>query len=180
MDDLLPFGSPAYCLVLAVLLVARGMDFLSTWIATPNLKLEANPIARKLGWKGGTLLNLGVCLAFAIWPLPAIVIITTSLLVAARNFQSAWLMRLLGEDEYRSWICERVSEVKLGLYLFCLISQTVLFAGIGGVLVYFSDDGLIPFAVGTGIITYALAILIFAVLSLCRVRRSASRYGVHS
>ena len=120
-----------------------------------------------------------MCLAFAVWPLPAIVIITTSLLVAARNFQSAWLMRLLGEDEYRSWICERVGEVKLGLYLFCLIAQTALFATIGGVLVYCSEARLIPFAVGTGIITYALAILIFTLLSLCRVRRSTTRFGFH-
>ena len=32
---------------------ARGMDFLSTWVATPNLVLEGNPIAKKLGWKMG-------------------------------------------------------------------------------------------------------------------------------
>ena len=173
MDDLVPFGSPSYWLFLAFLLFARGMDLLSTWIATPNLKLEANPIARKLGWKGGTVLNLALCLAFAAWPLPAIVIITTSLLVAARNFQSAWLMRLLGEDQYRTWIRDRVSEVGLGLYFFCLLSQTILVASIGGVLMYFSDWNLIPFAVGTGIITYAVAILVFASLSLARLRRAA-------
>ena len=88
MEDLIPFGSARYFLILALLLFARGMDFLSTWIATPNLVLEANPIAKKLGWKWGMAVNLLLCPAFALWPLPAIVIITTSLLVAARNFQS--------------------------------------------------------------------------------------------
>ena len=29
------------------------MDFLSTWVATPNLVLEGNPIAKKLGWRWG-------------------------------------------------------------------------------------------------------------------------------
>ena len=84
--------------MLALLVFARGMDFLSTWIATPNLVLEGNPIAKKLGWRWGLLLNVVLVLALALWPLSAIVISTTSVLVAARNFQSAWLMRSLGED----------------------------------------------------------------------------------
>lgn len=174
MEDLIPFGSPSYCLIFAILIFARGMDFLSTWIATPNLKLEANPIARKLGWRGGAVLNLALCFGFALWPLPAIVIITSSVLVAARNFQSAWLMRLLGEDQYRFWIRERMAETGKGLYVFCLVSQTLLIASVGGILIYFSDLHLIPFAVGTGIVTYAFAILFFSSLSLFHLRRSAN------
>ena len=95
MDDLVPFGSRTYGEILVLLFVARGMDFLSTWIATPNMVLEGNPMAKKLGWKWGIPLNLALCFGFAFWPLPAIVISTTSVLVAARNFQSAWLMRSL-------------------------------------------------------------------------------------
>ena len=171
MDEFLPFGSSIYCLILVLLLFARGMDFLSTWIATPNLTLEANPLVRKLGWGGGSVLNVVLCFVFAAWPLPAIVIITSSLLVAARNFQSAWLMRLLGEEAYRCWIRGRVSEVSLGLYLFCLLAQTLLIGSIGGALMYFSEWHLIPFAVGTGIIAYAVAILFFTLLSLGRIRR---------
>src|SRR5208282_1653757 len=57
MDDPVPFGSRAYFLMLAVLACARAADFLSTWIATPNLELEGNPLARKLGWKWGSLIN---------------------------------------------------------------------------------------------------------------------------
>ena len=82
MDDLIAFGSPPYCLYLGLLLFARGMDFLSTWIATPNLVLEANPLARKLGWRMGLAVNAIVCAVFALWALPAIVVATTSLLVA--------------------------------------------------------------------------------------------------
>jgi hypothetical protein len=148
------------------------MDFLSTWIATPNLVLEANPIARKLGWKGGIILNIIICVAFACWPLPAIVIITTSLLVASRNFQSAWLMRSLGEEHYRCWIAEKLSQTDLGLYLFCLFAQTVLIGSVGGCLMAFSSWALVPFAVGMGIITYALAVTFYTLLSVWRIRRS--------
>src|SRR5215831_5849259 len=97
MEDFVPFGSRQYAWLFLLLVVARGMDFLSTWVATPNMVLEGNPIAKKLGWRWGIPLNAGLCILFAFWPLPAIVISTTSVLVAARNFQSAWLMRSLGE-----------------------------------------------------------------------------------
>jgi hypothetical protein len=171
MDDLVPFGSPLYFLYLTLLLVGRGADFLSTWVATPNLVLEANPLARKLGWKWGTVLNAAICLLFACWPLPAIVIITTSVLVAARNFQSAWLMRSLGEARYRSWIAERLAESSRVVFLVCVLAQSVLVGSLGGVLIYFSRDGLVPFAVGAGLVTYACAVTFFTVLSVRRVWR---------
>src|SRR5580765_8275957 len=100
MDRSVLFGSSEYLIFLFLLLFARGTDFLSTWIATPNLILEANPIARKLRWRWGIPVNIGLCLAFARWPLTAIIISTTSVLVAARNFQHAWLMRSHGENNY--------------------------------------------------------------------------------
>jgi hypothetical protein len=171
MDDLVPFGGPVYFVLLSILLIARGADFLSTWIATPNLVLEANPLAKKLGWRGGLILNLVLCTVFAAWPLPAIVISTTSLLVAARNFQFAWLMRSLGEEPYRYWVVERVRETPVPLYLFCLLAQSTLVASIGLALMYFSQLYLVPFAVGMGIVTYAVAVSFFTLLALWRIRR---------
>jgi hypothetical protein len=61
IEDTIPFGSREYFVFLGVLLLARGMDFLSTWVATPHLVLEANPIAKRLGWKWGIPVNLAVC-----------------------------------------------------------------------------------------------------------------------
>src|SRR5438093_11119564 len=104
MDDFLPFPSRDYFLMLLLLLVARGMDFLSTWVATPNLLLEGNPIAKKLGWKWGIVINVAMCFALAFYAVTAIVVATTSLLVAARNLQSAWLMRSLGESSLRQFV----------------------------------------------------------------------------
>ncbi|MBU6401185.1 MAG: hypothetical protein KGS61_12780 [Verrucomicrobia bacterium] len=170
-DDLVPFGSPLYCGFLLLLVFARGMDFASTWLATPNLVLEANPLARKLGWRGGLLLNAVLCAAFALWPMPAVIIATTSVLVAARNFQSAWLMRSLGEERYRYWFAEQIGQTRLGLYVMCLAAQAVLIAGVGGALMYFSPHDLVPFAIGMGIITYAAAVAVYTLLSLWRIRR---------
>src|SRR2546430_102355 len=54
MDDRVPVGGRLYFFFLMLLLLSRGADFLSTWIATPNMVLEGNPLARKLGWKWGS------------------------------------------------------------------------------------------------------------------------------
>lgn len=177
MEDLVRFGSRTYLLVFLLLVVARGMDFLSTWVATPNMVLEGNPLAKKLGWRWGIPLNIALCFGFAFWPLPAIVISTTSVLVASRNFQSAWLMRSLGEQLYRDWHVERVQQTSITLYLSCLFAQTVLTAGVGAAVIYFSDwqrEG-IPLAIGLGIISYALAVAFYTLLAIIRLRRADKR-----
>ena len=170
LEEFLPFGSPVYLGVLGCLVIARGMDFISTWVATPNLVLEANPIARKMGWKLGLAINAILCFLFALWPLPAIVIITTSTLVAARNFQSAWLMRTVGEQEYRFWMGERLAQAPRGLFMLCLGAQTGLVGSLGAVLMFFSQLHLVPFGIGMGMVTYAIAIFVYTLLSVWRVR----------
>ena len=172
MDEFVQFGSRSYGLMFVLLVASRGMDFLSTWIATPNMILEGNPIAKKLGWRWGIPLNVALCFGFAFWPLPAIVISTTSVLVAARNFQSAWLMRSLGEQMYRDWHIERVQETSVTLYLFCLFAQTALTAGVGAAVIYFSDWRLVPLAIGLGIVAYAIAVAFYTLLGIWRLRRS--------
>lgn len=165
-----------YGTYVALLVFARGMDFLSTWIASPRLELEANPIARRMGWKWGAVVNLVLCSAAAFWPLPAIIIATTSLLVASRNLQSAWLMRTLGEAGYRCQMREHLMRVSAGLFIFCLLGQTILVAAVGVGLVWFSGWFLVPFAVGVGMIGYALAVTIYTSLAFWRLRRPAPAF----
>jgi hypothetical protein len=175
MDEFVPFASRSYALMFLLLFVSRGMDFLSTWVATPIMVLEGNPIAKKLGWKWGIPINCALCIGFAFWPLPAIVISTTSVLVASRNFQSAWLMRSLGEQLYRDWHVERVQETSVTLYLSCLFAQTVLTGGVGAAVIYFSEWRLVPLAIGLGLVAYALAVAFYTMLGIWRLRRSALR-----
>ena len=175
MDDMVPFGSREYFLMLALLAFSRGMDFLSTWIATPNLLLEGNPIAKKMGWKWGLVVNMVMITALALWPLSAIVVATASVLVAARNFQSAWLMHSLGEEIYRQWHVERVQETRVTLYLFCLAGNTLLTAGVGTALIYFSDLRRVPFAIGMGLVAYAVAVAFYTLLAIWRLRRAAKK-----
>lgn len=175
-DDFVPFASRTYGVIFILLLVSRGMDILSTWVATPNMVLEGNPIAKKLGWRFGIPINIAMCFGFALWPLPAIVIATTSIMVAARNFQSAWLMRSLGEQNYRDWHVERIQETSVTLYLSCLFAQTILIACVGVAVIYFSDWGRervpVSLAIGLGIIAYAVAVAFYTLLAVVRMRRA--------
>jgi hypothetical protein len=176
MDETATFASRDYCLLLLLLVFARGMDFLSTWIATPNLVLEGNPLAKKLGWKWGLLLNVVLVGVLARWPLSAIVVATASVLVAARNFQSAWLMHSLGEENYRRWHVERVQETRITLYLLCLAGNTLLTAGVGAALIYASHlRQLLPFAIGMGMVAYAVAVAFYTLLAVWRIRRAAKK-----
>jgi hypothetical protein len=175
MDELLPFGGRAYCQMLLLLFFGRGMDFLSTWVATPNLVLEGNPIAKKLGWRWGIPLNVAICLLLALSSLSAIAVSTTSILVAARNFQSAWLMRAMGEDAYRDWYVTRIQETPITLYLFCLAGNTLLTAAVGGAVMFYCDRVLVPFAIGIGVIAYSFAVALYTLLAIWRLRRSADR-----
>ncbi len=176
MDDLIPFASRDYWLLLALGAFARGLDFLSTWFATPNLVLEGNPIAKKLGWRGGAVLNVVICFVVARDPMVAIAISTTSLLVAARNFQSAWLMRAMGEEAYRDWHIDRIVGAHVGDYLLGLAGNTLPIATVGVAIIYFCDQLLIPSAIGIGIVVYSAAVAFYTLLAFWRIRRSASRW----
>ncbi|MFO1499517.1 MAG: phosphoribosyl-AMP cyclohydrolase [Verrucomicrobiota bacterium] len=101
-----------------------GADFLSTWIATPNLVLEAN-ISKS--WDGrGDCSECSALNGFALWPLPSIGR-RPSLLVAARNFQSAWLMRSLAKNLTVTGSWNGCGNIASSL---CLLAQSGLVGGV--------------------------------------------------
>ena len=175
MDGVVPFGGPDYFVFLGLLVFSRGMDFLSTWIATPRLVLEGNPFVKFLGWKWGAALNSAVCIVLARWPVPAIVISTASVLVAARNFQLAWLMRSVGEEPYGLWHAARLRETRAPLFLGCLFAQTFLTAAVGGAAIWFSPNAVTQ-AIGAGIVCYAGAVVVYTLLSFWRIRRTGGYF----
>jgi membrane protein implicated in regulation of membrane protease activity len=84
-------------------------------------------------------------------------------------------MRSLGEEIYRRWHVERVRETRVTLYLFCLAGNTLLTAAVGVALIYFSDWRLVPFAIGMGMVAYAIAVAFYTLLAIWRIHRAAKR-----
>ncbi len=152
-----PLFSAGYWLDLGLLLAARGLDFFSTWVATPSLALEANAIVRRLGWRASAVLNVVVCLVAATIPFVAVLVSVTSVMVAARNFQGAWVMRTMGEYEYRDHLRTQFRRSDPRLVLGCVWAQTALYAGVGAALVVLTRE-LFTAAVGWGIVGFGLAI----------------------
>ena len=167
-----PFGL-AYWAGLALLVVARGLDFLSTWIATPSLLLEANPIARRLGWQGGIAVNLFICLVAAAMPFMAVLISVTSVLVAARNFQGAWVVRTMGEEEFRDHMEMQFGRASKRLVLCCIWAQGLLYGSVGGAVVFLTRDPLAQ-AAGWGIVGFGLAIAVHSTHYYRRARHVLS------
>ena len=86
-----------------VILIGRIGDIGSTYLVTPGLRLEANPVARKLRWPFA-LLTVLVCLV-PYWNTPlAVPIAVTSLVVTAENLRFGWIARALGEDELLAFL----------------------------------------------------------------------------
>jgi hypothetical protein len=181
MNGFVTFGSRDYCLMFLLLVITRGADILSTRIATPNLELEANPLIKFLGWRWGIILTVGLCFGMAFWPASAIGIATFSALVASRNFQSAWLMRTMGEERYYQWRVARIRETPIVLYLLCLAGHTLLIAAVGFAVAFYGSNVLLsapnlisavaPLSIGIGIMGYAVAVAGFVMLAVWRLRR---------
>lgn len=173
LDEFIQAGTAQWWILTVIVWLGRGFDLGSTWLATPNLKLEANPISRLLGWRGAVALNVLIAPLAACWPCLAISIATTGTLLGARNSQQIWLMRSLGEDRFRDWFSERAADSPTWVVQSCFLAEALLTALVGAALMLFSAWALIPFAIGLGIVGYALVIAVYTTLIL-RKRRSAS------
>ena len=81
-----------------LVLLSRIGDVVSTRLVTPTLRLEANPIVRRLGWRFAATTLVIAVVPYFLLPL-GVVVLTTSLLVAGSNLSRGWLVHALGEAE---------------------------------------------------------------------------------
>lgn len=170
LDEFIQPGTQRWWMLTLIVWLGRGVDLGSTRLATPNLKLEANPISRRLGWRLALVLNFLVAPVFACWPLLAIALATTSTFLGARNSQQIWLMRSLGEDHYRDWFSARAAESPTWVIQSCFLAEAFLTALVGAALMLFTSWALVPFAIGLGIVAYSLVIAVYTTLSLWKRR----------
>lgn len=158
---------------LAVLVfVARLGDIGTTYLATPNLKLEANPFVRKLRWPFAVF-SLVLCLVPYYSPAMAVVVIVVSLLVSVSNSQRLWLVRAIGEEEYFNLMLSAARKAKMPSTIAILLlpgSFTVVF----GVLILFlypSPNNDWGFYVSIGVFLYAFVLLSYNPMSFFRLRK---------
>lgn len=170
IPEFVPPGSSSWWLFAALALAGRTADLASTWLATPNLALEGNPLARRMGWRWGVPINGLASLGVGCFPGLAIAVATTSALVAARNFQNAWIMRSMGEWSYRLWMSERIDQAPRALPALCFLAESVLTLLPGLALLFFAEPGGVAQSVGLGICAYSAAVALFTLIALWRRR----------
>lgn len=164
---------PLTALLLTGLVLSRGLDFFSTWVVTPGLTLEANPLMRRWRWArmgAANLLLLG--LPFLHHGL-AMTFIVTSLLVAGTNLTAGALSRGLGERE--QWEQQRRAVRRMGLAgalaLNSLGSLTVC-AGGGVLLLAVRPAGSLAWWGALGVVMFGATGLVHLNLAIWRLHRA--------
>jgi hypothetical protein len=165
--------------VLCVLvLISRLGDVVSTRLATRTLKLEANPIARRLGW-WFIVATLGLCLVPYFSVGAGVMIFVMSSFVAASNTGKLWAIRALGEEEYRRHLCRVVRKTR-PLYALSAIAVSAAFILLVGVTQILLGAGPAEdwggYWFGMGIVGLALALFIHGSLGYLRMYREAGQH----
>ena len=158
-----------------LLLIARIGDVATTYLATPNLVLEANPVVRKLGWPFA-LLSIALCLLPYYNTAFAVMALMGSLLVSASNARSIWMVRIIGEKEYLALLMNAARKGKLSHALLGTAMSSFFVALAGGTVLFFypASDEDWGFWLGVGIVLYAAAMWLYGTLFAVRLFRRAA------
>ena len=164
---------PILCVLL---LISRLGDVLSTYMVTPSLALEANPIVKRLGWKFAWLTVL-VCFAPYVNVPGSIALLVAFLLVCASNTSKIWMVRAMGETEYRRLMLRLASASRLSHALLAAWISCGFLMLLGAVIcLFYPDPAADPgFWLGGGVVLYALVLGGYGTRSLVRLFTEAKR-----
>ena len=162
--------------IAALLLVGRIGDILSTRLVTPTLRLEANPVMRRLGWRfAWTSLLLALLPYYS--PGLGIAAVAASLLVAASNLSRGWIYHALGETASDEFLLQVAAKTRQAPALAFVLGGGVLTMLAGALLMWLSGSSGVPgYWFGAGIVIYGLAIAVHGSVFVLRlIRRARAR-----
>lgn len=152
---------------------SRIADVWTTYLVTPTLKLEANSLVRRFGWRFA-LLTIAVGLLSYVWPPLGVVIFTASFLVAASNASKIVTAKALGEQELVALLHRALLDTPLWPGLLFLIMPGIFIGVIGGSLLFFyREANEWAYYFGVGMLMYSLAVFIWYPIQYYRIRKEA-------
>ena len=168
------FAVDGFAHTLAVLLlISRLSDVISTRLITPRLRLEANPIVRRLGWPFAAATLLIALIPYINAPL-GVTLLAGSLLVSASNLSRGWIAHALGEDEYYAVVLRAARAGRRGAALGFVLCSAAFLALAGAVLMWLSaNPSAWGYWFGMGIIAYGLVLALHGSGFVVRVFRAA-------
>lgn len=150
------------------LLVGRVLDVSSTYAVTPNLKLELNPIVRRLGWRYAWATLFIAFLAFP-YPNLGIILSVVSYLAAVFNMNQANMSSVIGETELkriRDYVMLNISMKKFMLNIFlslmCFVMLSILIMYSQGTIRMSNTTDIAEGVLGYAILKISLVFLSFA------------------
>lgn len=159
----------------ALLLISRIGDVATTYLMTPNLVLEANPMARQSGWPFAIFTLLACLLPYVSLPL-AVAALIVFLLVSASNAQKIWFARTIGEKAYFELLMDVARKSRLSHALLPITASSFFIALAGGtVLLFYPAPSEWGYWLGIGILLYAGAMLLYGCLGTIRLFSLAQR-----
>jgi len=157
-----------------LLLFSRLGDIGSTYLVTPTLELEANPIARRLGWRF-IVLTIGACALPYFNRNVAVMALVAFLLVSAANTGKIWMVRTMGEHEYKMMLLRLAARSKLWHALGGVAVSSIFIVLAGAVVSFFYPDPVKDwgFWLGAGVMLYGVVIALYSSLSFMSLFRQA-------
>lgn len=161
----------------ALLLVSRVGDVVTTYLATPKLRLEANPVVRKLKWPFA-FVSLLACLIPYYHTGLGVAALVFFLSICASNAAKVWFIRAMGEGEY----LELLHRIARSTQLWRAILSAWVSAGfvaLMALVVWFLYPGpdTWGFWIALGLMNNAVATVLFGSLFLRRIFRTARAQG---
>jgi hypothetical protein len=163
--SILGFATPAQATLFVLILISRVGDVGSTFVATPTLKMEANPLMRIGGWRLA-IASLLLCLIPFYDARLGMTVLVLSLLVTASNLSKGWLMRALGEEGYGAVTAAAVQRSSLMTALAFVLVGAASVGVAGLVMVYVSGgSGTWSYWAASGVVLYAVATAFYGSLA---------------
>lgn len=163
--------------IAALAVTSRLADLLTTYLVSPNLKLEANSLARRFGWWYAWLTVLIGFIPY-ISPAAGIVVLTASFMVAASNASKILMARALGEEELAA-LSQRVLQVTpFWPGILFMVMPGIFIAALAGSLLYFyPSETQWGYYFAIGMLTYAFAVFVWYPLRYFRLRKKLREVG---
>jgi hypothetical protein len=164
-------------LLCGLLIIARVGDVATTYVVTPTLVLEANPVVRRLGWRFA-IATIALCLLPYYFPEVAVAALIASLLVSASNAGKMWIARTMGEAAYEAFLLDIARRSTKRQALGSVIASAAFIVLAGSVVMMFYHSSYDwGYWLGLGIITYGLAMALHGSNWVLRLFRKATHAG---
>ena len=158
----------------AMILAARAADIVSTYLATPTLLLESNPLLRKFRWPMALFSFITCVIPYFSIP-AAIVVIVMSTLIAYSNSTRLWIIRAIGEDAYFNLMVTATAKAKVAETIAWMLLPALFISLLGVLLVilYPDPNTQLGFFFALGIFMYTLVIAAYQPKNFFRLRALA-------